>query len=226
MRFYHASNGENWKVSDHWGDPDQEMKHWHGLTCNEDGTVFRIRLYGNNLKGGLFPDLCKLTRLTSLCLSVNALDGPIPPEWVNFSPDMSDINLCSNKLTGQLPVEWCKLTNLTGLFLQINKFSGELPAEWSALAKLESLEISHNKLTGKLPVEWGLETSFPALTKLRLARNLKLDKTIPVEWKEMSSRSCCDIDPLSGYSGVSKQRLATAASVTEYEKNEVADTSL
>lgn len=220
MRFYHASNGENWKNNENWGVDDKPLKDWHGVSCNEDGTVFRLRLYGNNLKGELFPDLYKLRHLTCLCLSVNALEGTIPPEWSDFNENISEINLCSNKLTGPLPVEWAKLVNLTGLFLQINKFSGELPVEWIALDKLESLEISHNKLSGKLPVEWG--SAFPKLTKLRIARNLRLDKKIPEEWKEMSVRSCCDIDPLSGYSGVSKQRLASATSVSDYQKSETA----
>lgn len=47
---FRATHGAYWNKSDHW-DTDAELSRWHGVEVNDQGSVVKLLLYGNNLKG-------------------------------------------------------------------------------------------------------------------------------------------------------------------------------
>jgi len=52
MRFYAEAGGDSWKKRTNWGCMEQALRSWHGVSVHpEDGSVNKIRLYGNNLTG-------------------------------------------------------------------------------------------------------------------------------------------------------------------------------
>ncbi|GAQ84842.1 hypothetical protein KFL_002080190 [Klebsormidium nitens] len=92
----------------------------------------------------------KLSKLTSLDLGNNWLDGPIPPELGNLTR-LANLSLENNNLSGSIPPPLGSLTELTSLSLGKNKFFGPIPAELGNLTKLKSLSLAWNKLSGPIP---------------------------------------------------------------------------
>lgn len=90
--------------------------------------------------------------LTDLDLSLNALKGPLSPDWG----------------------EEGGFTSLQNLDLSNNSFSGQLPTGWgsnSSFPALAHLLLSNNSLSGSLPAEWGGRGRWPALAGLYLQNN-------------------------------------------------------
>ncbi|KAH7865498.1 hypothetical protein Vadar_007440 [Vaccinium darrowii] len=57
---------------------------WFHVTCNNQNSVTRVGLYGNNISGQIPNELGNLTKLVSLDLYLNQLSGPIPDELGNL----------------------------------------------------------------------------------------------------------------------------------------------
>ncbi|ONK77437.1 uncharacterized protein A4U43_C02F6520 [Asparagus officinalis] len=87
-----------------------------------------------------------LSRLKTLDLSDNSIEGPIP-----LFVGVEVLLLSGNKFSGEIPNSISQLKNLTALDLSMNNLSGSVPDEIGELSKLETLILSSNNLTGKIP---------------------------------------------------------------------------
>jgi len=120
MDFYNATDGVNWQFNDFWGDENNGVAIWYGVTV-EDGHVTRLELSYNFLlsQTPTMPEsFGDLEYLTYLDLSNNGLDVPL-----------------ANSL-GQL-------SNLKTVLLNNNLISGDIPSGLSQI-NLDILNISNN----------------------------------------------------------------------------------
>ena len=94
--------------------------------------------------------MARLTKLESLQLSGNALNGSIPAALGNLA-QLYRLSLFQNELSGPIPPELGQLTNLRFLYLSDNALTGRVPTElgMTSLEELNLLGISG--LTGPLP---------------------------------------------------------------------------
>ena len=111
-------------------------------------------LEGNDLTGGIPPELGNLAGLKTLSLQLNSLTGGIPPELGNLA-NLEWLRLTVNDLTGGIPPELGNLAGLKILALGWNSLTGGIPPELGNLADLESLQLQRNDLTGGIPSELG-----------------------------------------------------------------------
>ena len=123
---YESTDGENWYSNGNWGNDDQPLQLWHGVTTDTDGRVTGLSLNFNQLNGAIPAELGNLTNLTSLYLSNNQLSGNIPPELGNLT-NLTELGLSNNQLSGNIPPELGNLTNLIALWLSGNQFTGCIP---------------------------------------------------------------------------------------------------
>ncbi|KAF3448933.1 hypothetical protein FNV43_RR09651 [Rhamnella rubrinervis] len=110
---------------------------------------------------GLQIELVKIiTLFTSVDLSFNSLDGPIPKELGQFR-SLRVLNLSSNALTSQIPSSLANLRTLESLDLSNNTLNGEIPASLANLTFLSFLNFSNNQLVGRIPMGTQLQTFSP-----------------------------------------------------------------
>lgn len=83
--------------------------------------------------------LSKLSKLTELNLSKNALNGIIP-EILSDLPVIRSIDLSSNQLIGNIPASIGKLRSLETLWLDFNLLVGPIP---ESIGNLENLMYVH-----------------------------------------------------------------------------------
>ncbi|KAG0614658.1 hypothetical protein M758_6G193700 [Ceratodon purpureus] len=108
------------------------------------------------------------TGLSSLELSNNQLEGPLPPV-LGINSNLSRLELDNNKLSGDLsPLAFSKLPNLEFLNLSSNNFTGEIPETISSCKKIYTLDLSFNSISGIMPSALGNLTK---LFELRLKGN-------------------------------------------------------
>ncbi|KAM0991526.1 hypothetical protein ACFX2I_009898 [Malus domestica] len=135
------------------------------MMADEDGAVSNINYQGNlrnytesyymdtiavTVKGGERELVRILTDFTSIDISCNNFNGPIPEE-VGKLVSLYALNLSSNALTGAIPSSLGNLRQLESLDLSDNKLSGTIPSELSKLNFLSFLDLSSNQLVGKIP---------------------------------------------------------------------------
>jgi Leucine-rich repeat (LRR) protein len=100
---------------------------------------------------GLDIELVKiLTLFTSIDISCNNLDGPIPKD-IGELKALYVLNLSHNAFTGKIPPSLGNLVQLESLDLSSNNLSGEIPMQLTALTFLSFLNLSFNQLVGKIP---------------------------------------------------------------------------
>ena len=90
------------------------------------------------LTGGVLASLGKCTKLKSLLLWGNQLDGPISDE-LGQCGELEVLDLSENQLTGGVPASLGKCAKLETLALSENQLEGAVPA--AELAKLTALEV-------------------------------------------------------------------------------------
>ncbi len=153
LTLYDMTGGPNWTESDDWvtGAP---LKDWHGIRVDGQGRVVHLILTGNQLEGGIPPELGTLAQLQLLYLSGNQLEGPIPAELGALS-NLRVLYLGGNQLTGEIPSKLGDLANLQVLSLWGNRLEGEIPAALANLSGLEKLELNGNRLEGEIPAALG-----------------------------------------------------------------------
>eukprot|EP00546_Thalassionema_frauenfeldii_P004408 CAMPEP_0178912426 /NCGR_PEP_ID=MMETSP0786-20121207/10258_1 /TAXON_ID=186022 /ORGANISM="Thalassionema frauenfeldii, Strain CCMP 1798" /LENGTH=444 /DNA_ID=CAMNT_0020585011 /DNA_START=27 /DNA_END=1358 /DNA_ORIENTATION=+ len=141
---------------------------WHGVTCDESGSVISLDLPKESLSGTIPPTIGLLSnRLSHIDLSENFLIGSLPPETF-YLTNLSVLDLSRNSFSGGIPNSIGKATNLAELKLSDNKFSSSLPAEIGGATSLKTIEVANNEVGGSIPSEIGnLET----LEELDLSNN-------------------------------------------------------
>ncbi|KAF8022341.1 hypothetical protein BT93_F0004 [Corymbia citriodora subsp. variegata] len=108
-----------------------------------------LRLWGNNLTGGISSSLCKLDELDEINLSKNQLSGRLPRCW-RASQKLKALVFENNKLNGNIPKSLCHLQQLQVLSFHRNGFSGVIPNCLSNLQQMVFFYLSNNGLTGRL----------------------------------------------------------------------------
>ncbi|KAM3737755.1 hypothetical protein ACB098_09G080200 [Castanea mollissima] len=101
---------------------------------------------------GLYIELVKiLTIFTSIDVSCNNLEGPIPEE-IGVLKSLYILNLSHNAFTNSIPPSLGKLSHLESLDLSSNKLTGVIPMQLAnGLTFLEVLNLSFNQLVGQIP---------------------------------------------------------------------------
>ncbi len=157
IAIYNALDGDNWIQNAHWCS-DKPVRSWANVGINSQGSVIRITLNNNNLRGELPPEIGDLTELERLSLKSNAagnsrgnyISGQLPKEIFDLKK-LSYLDLQGNQFSGIIPSEIGNLTNLTSLDLSRNAFTGSIPECIMQLPKLKELYLCYNKLSGTLP---------------------------------------------------------------------------
>ena len=147
---------------------------------------------------GLERELVKiLTLFTSIDLSCNNLDGPIPEE-IEVLKLLYVLNLAHNAFTGRIPPSLGKLSKLESLDLSNNKLTGGIPMQLAdSLTFLLVLNLSFNQLVGPIPYikqfakfsEGSYEGNKGLCGYLLKAEYRPADKRLPAPFEDIQSKS-------------------------------------
>lgn len=158
IRFFDAMGGSSWTNKTNWC-TDEPLSAWYGVTCTEDGDLFRLELPNNNLTGDFPATIGEMKQLEKLDLSRNQLTGSLPAEFTQLT-GLRSCDLQQNQLSGEIPAGFGQLTKLWNLCLSNNQFSGDI-RELCKLTKLEILFLGNNLFSGTIPEEIGnMSTTF------------------------------------------------------------------
>ena len=170
LSLYNSCDGTNWKNNKNWLDPEVDICHWFGISCNSGGSVDSILLGSNNLVGTPHRSIFELENLEWLWLYSNPIDfsfrgigeakslasllldstGLKSLQGIGEAYQLTDLDVRFNSISGPIPEELTNLVNLESLSLSDNDFTGAVPT-FSRLHRLKSLRISGNRLTSSLP---------------------------------------------------------------------------
>ncbi|RAL53763.1 hypothetical protein DM860_004234 [Cuscuta australis] len=89
------------------------------------------------------------TRLETLDLSSNRLNGSIPEEISNLY-GLVHLDLSANSFSGPIPAAFSHLHRLSKLSLAFNNLNGTIPVEFEQQLHLEDIDVSHNQLSGDI----------------------------------------------------------------------------
>lgn len=153
VALYESTGGTNWIRQDGWLS-EAELGDWYGIGTDDQGSVTRIVLNGNNLVGSLPSKLGVLTHLSRLSLQHNGLVGDIPAELGQLA-SIDTLDLYVNGLSGEIPQELLGLEEVSMLLLGFNQLSGPIPPGLGSMPYLERLWLNHNNFSGDVPPELG-----------------------------------------------------------------------
>lgn len=125
VTFYNNTNGESWKNK--W-DLSAPMNEWYGVNLTEEGRVWELNLWENNISGDLGDCLTVLEEAGQLHFSGNNLTGTLSPKFANLKK-MRLFSIAGNNMEGSIPAEFGSMVNLENFYLDNNRFSGEIPQE-------------------------------------------------------------------------------------------------
>ncbi|KAM3737767.1 hypothetical protein ACB098_09G081100 [Castanea mollissima] len=115
------------------------------------GRVYYQDVITITVKGQVIELVKILTLFTSIDLSRNNLEGPIPEE-LGVLKSLHILNLSHNSFTSQIPQSLGKLGQLESLDLSSNKLTGQIPMQLAdSLTFLSVLNLSFNQLIGPIP---------------------------------------------------------------------------
>lgn len=171
---YNSMDGPNWTAQTGWLSDSSECE-WFSRDnrnpCGLDGSLHRLLLFFNNLRGTIPREISLLTMLRE----INLEGGPNPgivgsiPSDVGLLTDLRRLVLRFNILTGVVPMnELAGLSALEQVDLSQNELSGRLVFPFSSWSRLTTLDLAENSLTGNLPPSFGAMT---ALRRLFLQSN-------------------------------------------------------
>ncbi|CAM8909365.1 unnamed protein product [Rhodiola kirilowii] len=119
--------------------------------------VTNILLKSQSLQGFLPPELADLPFIQQIDLSLNYLNGTIPPEW--GKTQLTNISLIGNRLSGSIPKEIGNISTLLELVLMINQLSETLPPELGNLSSIRRMLLTSNNFTGEIPATFAKLTT-------------------------------------------------------------------
>ncbi|KAM3682703.1 hypothetical protein ACJW31_12G092000 [Castanea mollissima] len=119
-------------------------------------SLFRyMDLSYNRFYGEISENWSRCPQLTTLRIAGNNITGGVPPE-IGDSIQLKLLDLSSNQMVGQLPKKFGMLTSLLKLILNRNQLSGDIPPELGSLTDLEYLDLSTNRFNNLIPNIGGL----------------------------------------------------------------------
>jgi Leucine-rich repeat (LRR) protein len=145
------STGKGNEVS--WFDDADECS-WTGITCDSNGRVSTLVLFGRALKGSIPPDIGLWSSLKLFNVESNQLNGHLPAALGRWS-GLTHFEVMLNQLVGSLPSSIGHWTLLEFFDVSDNKLTGSLPASFAAWSLLQTFSASSNRLTGRLPASIG-----------------------------------------------------------------------
>ncbi len=162
VALYNATNGPSWRNKTNWLS-NQPLGEWAGVSTENVGQVYELRLERNLLSGEIPAELGNLAHLRYLVLNQNRLSGEIPSELGHLA-NLRYLELDQNRLSGEIPAELGNLTHLERLVLSDNQLTGTIPKELGNLTNLTHLELDDNQLS-TLP-----DSLFAGLSSLAVLR--------------------------------------------------------
>lgn len=156
----HWNNNNGWLTTpnecDWFVSTKNRVNRW---VCDDLGNYIDIDLRSNNLKGSLPLELVLLSKtLRHIRVNGNELEGGVRPE-LHALTQLERLHVHWNSIQGTVPSELGKLTALRSLRMGRNSFKGTIPWQLSNITNLESLDLSKNDLTGGIPFLIGDLTS-------------------------------------------------------------------
>nr|GMD62716.1 systemin receptor SR160-like [Ipomoea batatas] len=149
----------------YWGNPSSLEQwdstsspcDWPGISCDFDGSVTGIYLYGSGLKGSFSSKIiCQLNNLSLIDFSYNSLWGSIPVGLSSCSK-LEDLDLSANNFTGKIP-GFGELQQLKYINISHNHLSGDIWVSFSHLSASHTsatliIDICSNNLSGRIPYQ-------------------------------------------------------------------------
>ncbi|KAL5202483.1 hypothetical protein ABZP36_013435 [Zizania latifolia] len=156
------------------GDPDGHLASWtfsntsDGTVCEYSGIscwnpnesrIMVLSFSGFGLTGSVTSSLQYCSTATTLDLSLNRLQGQVPPALCDWLPFLVSLDLSGNQLSRPIPAELANCRFLNSLKISDNFFSGQIPTSLASLDHLKSLDLSDNDLDGQIPPPLGMKFS-------------------------------------------------------------------
>ncbi|XP_047257372.1 receptor-like protein 9DC3 [Capsicum annuum] len=153
-----------------------------------------LDLGNNHLDGPTFPQFTSgLQNLKRLWLSNNTLNGAIP-SWVFSLPSLSELRLRDNNFSSQLE-DFRYNSVLVHIDISKNQLHGYLPESIQNLVNLEILDLSSNSFSGNVDVS--LFSNLKQLSSLDLSYNSislinenKVNSTLPQSLQHLLLSGC------------------------------------
>ncbi|KAJ3413354.1 hypothetical protein HDV05_008136 [Chytridiales sp. JEL 0842] len=146
-------------------------------------TIKILNFWGSGINS--FPSfLTRMSRLESLTLSYNPINGPLPTDLSGMTA-LTDLYLYKCGLTGSIPPSIGRLTRLENLQLSGNSLTGQIPTDIGNLVNLNFFSVVENQLTGSIPDSIG---NLVRLDLLGLRAN-QLSGTLPSSMSRMANLS-------------------------------------
>nr|GMD42710.1 receptor-like protein 12 [Ipomoea batatas] len=147
---------------------DNVCSNWMGVTCNDVGAVYDIKLENLNLSGTLESlDFASFPNLTHFSLYENTFIGSVPYTIANLS-QLRSLDLSWNYFQNFIPTEIERLTKLRSLNIGQNNLTGIIPSQiFSNMSRLRYFDCGNNLFQGPLPTN---------LVKLSMLKGLELDE--------------------------------------------------
>ncbi|XP_062082483.1 receptor-like protein kinase 7 [Humulus lupulus] len=111
--------------------------------------LWQLELYNNSLSGKLPKGFGNLTNLVNFDASTNMLEGDLSE--LRSLTKLESLQLFENQLEGTIPEELGEFKNLHGLSLYRNKLTGMIPQKIGSWSGMDFIDVSENSLTGPIP---------------------------------------------------------------------------